>query len=68
MARLTLGAYRARHALATAVTWCSGDEQRSASHGRGRLSRYVTASAPCPGRTTRRATARRSTASASVRG
>ncbi|GAA1901193.1 hypothetical protein [Streptantibioticus ferralitis] len=24
MARITVGAYRARHALASAVTWCSG--------------------------------------------
>ncbi|WP_269858439.1 hypothetical protein [Streptomyces sp. RPT161] len=27
MARLTVGAYRARHALAAAVTWCSGGDR-----------------------------------------
>ncbi|MEU1626949.1 hypothetical protein ABZ746_16815 [Streptomyces sp. NPDC020096] len=92
MARITVGAYRARHALATAVTWCSGS-------GRGTVPVYraahpglsagpadlglamalagavpanrpaeIAAAAPSRGRTSKRATARRRTASASVRG
>ncbi len=92
MARLTVGAYRARHALAAAVTWCSGGDRATvpvhravhAGLGAGPTDlglavalaaslaatrpAEVPATAPRRGRTTRHATARRRTASASVRG
>ena len=65
MPRLTVGAYRARHALATAVTWCSGDGPGPAN---ALTDGPVNATASRRERTTRHATARLRTASASVRG